>query len=112
MQPVWPVGPDYWLRPSQVVGNQEGDALRSDGGVRESRTLSKVQVQGCPTTPVRGVAQAAQRRACLPDASAHVGAVLRCCLDGDGRRSGALFGAQSGMLNRRVEEGRRRTPLR
>src|SRR5665811_2234892 len=35
---------------------QEGDALRSDGGVRESRTLSKVQVQGCPTTPVRGVA--------------------------------------------------------
>jgi hypothetical protein len=27
-------------------------------------------------TPVRGVAQAAQRRACLQDASARVGAVL------------------------------------
>src|SRR5664280_2318420 len=39
-------------------------------------------------------------------------AVLRCCLDSDGRRSGALFGAQSGVLNRRVEEGRRHTPLR
>ena len=39
-------------------------------------------------------------------------AVLRYGQGGDGRRSGALFGARSGVLDRRFEDGRRRPPLR
>ena len=51
----------------------------------------------------------AKPRACAAHSR---GAVLRCWLDGDGRRSGALFGARSGVLDRQFEDGRRRPPLR
>jgi hypothetical protein len=47
---------------------------------------------------VRGVVPAAPRQACLPLASARVGAVLRCGQDGDDRRSGALFCARAGVV--------------
>src|SRR5664280_506870 len=36
---------------------------------------------------------------------------LRCSQDGDGRRSGALFGAQAGVVDRRLGCGRRHGQL-
>jgi hypothetical protein len=58
------------------------------------------------------VARAAPTPRLLVDRERSRDGVLRCCLEGDGRRFVASFCGWSGVLDRRVEDGRRRQPLR
>jgi len=71
--------------------------------IPEERVSQNTGSRRGPSRPTAGVLAASEHTR---------GAVLRCWLDGDGRGSGALFGARSGVLDGRFEDVRRRPPLR